>query len=113
HAPSSAHRPQGTRLDGFRQALSERGRVDASARRGPALRSELRCMHETTDRRLSTMHKVILITGGASGIGAATARLAAAAGYHVAINCRLRADEAAALVSEIERGGGRAVAIAA
>jgi NAD(P)-dependent dehydrogenase (short-subunit alcohol dehydrogenase family) len=59
------------------------------------------------------MNKTILITGGASGIGAATARLAAAAGYHVAINYRSRADEAAALVGEIERGGGRAVAIAA
>lgn len=59
------------------------------------------------------MNKTILITGGASGIGAATARLAAAAGYRVAINFRSRADEAAALVGAIERGGSRAVAIAA
>ena len=59
------------------------------------------------------MNKTILITGGASGIGAATARLAAAAGYHGAINYRSRAAEAAALVGAIERGGGRAVAIAA
>jgi NAD(P)-dependent dehydrogenase (short-subunit alcohol dehydrogenase family) len=59
------------------------------------------------------MPKIILVTGGASGIGAATARLAAAAGYHVAINYRARAADAAALVAEIEHRGGRAVAIAA
>ena len=59
------------------------------------------------------MQKVILVTGGASGIGAATARLAAAAGYHVAINYHSRETEAAALVGEIGRRGGRAVAIAA
>jgi NAD(P)-dependent dehydrogenase (short-subunit alcohol dehydrogenase family) len=55
----------------------------------------------------------LLVTGGASGIGAATARLAAAAGYHVAINNRSRAENAAAHVGEIERRGGQAVAISA
>ncbi len=59
------------------------------------------------------MQRVILVTGGASGIGAATARLAAAAGYHVAINYRSRAADAVAIVREIEAHGARAVAIAA
>lgn len=56
---------------------------------------------------------VMLITGGSRGIGAATARLAAAQGWSVAIVYRDRSDEAGALVSAIEADGGRAQAIAA
>lgn len=54
--------------------------------------------------------KVVLITGGGRGIGAATARRAAARGYAVCVN--YVADETAArtLVDEIEAGGGRAMA---
>ncbi|MCP5370914.1 MAG: glucose 1-dehydrogenase [Hyphomicrobiales bacterium] len=59
------------------------------------------------------MDKVILITGGSRGIGAAVARRAARDGYAVAVNYRARADAAQALVAEIEAGGGRAVAIQA
>jgi len=59
------------------------------------------------------MPKVLLITGGASGIGAATARRAAAAGYWVAVNYRSRKDEAFDLVTEIESAGGKAAAFAA
>lgn len=47
----------------------------------------------------------ILITGGASGIGAETARMAAARGHRVAINFRSRPQQAEALAREI---GGRA-----
>lgn len=54
---------------------------------------------------------VILITGGSRGIGAATAKRAAAAGYRVAINYRRDADAAAAVVEAIRREGGEAVAI--
>jgi NAD(P)-dependent dehydrogenase (short-subunit alcohol dehydrogenase family) len=52
---------------------------------------------------------VILITGGSRGIGAATARLAAARGYDVAIS--FAADEAGALAvaSDIEAAGRRAL----
>lgn len=59
------------------------------------------------------MNKVLLVTGGSRGIGAATARLAAAEGYTVCVN--YRSDEAAAarVVSEIEAAGGAAVAIQA
>jgi NAD(P)-dependent dehydrogenase (short-subunit alcohol dehydrogenase family) len=59
------------------------------------------------------MTKVLIVTGGASGIGAATARLAAARGYAVAINYRTREDEATRLVEELQTTGARAVAIQA
>ena len=54
---------------------------------------------------------IALITGASRGIGAATARLAAARGFAVCVNY-LR-DEAAAqrVVAEIERTGGRALAV--
>ncbi|HZW20904.1 SDR family oxidoreductase [Noviherbaspirillum sp.] len=57
--------------------------------------------------------KVMLVTGGSRGIGAATARLAAARGYAVAINYlrnRAAADE---LVEEIRAQGGEALAVQA
>lgn len=57
------------------------------------------------------MAKNLLITGGASGIGAQTARRAASRGYRVVINYRSRAEQAEALVAEIARGGGDAVAL--
>lgn len=59
------------------------------------------------------MDKVMLITGASRGIGAATARLAAAQGYALCLNYRERGDAAASLVEEIERQGGRAIAVAA
>jgi NAD(P)-dependent dehydrogenase (short-subunit alcohol dehydrogenase family) len=53
----------------------------------------------------------LLITGGASGIGAATARLAASRGHKVAINYRLRVHEALRLVADIKAKGGEAIAL--
>ena len=59
------------------------------------------------------MHnKVALITGGSRGIGAATARLAAARGYRVIVNYVQDAASAEALVAEIN-GTGEAVAVRA
>jgi NAD(P)-dependent dehydrogenase (short-subunit alcohol dehydrogenase family) len=60
---------------------------------------------------MSEQARVLLITGGGRGIGAATARLGAARGYRVAVNYAGNIDAAEALVAEIERAGGRAVAI--
>jgi NAD(P)-dependent dehydrogenase (short-subunit alcohol dehydrogenase family) len=55
----------------------------------------------------------MLITGGGRGIGAATARLAAARGYSVAVNYLKDERAANAVVSEIRASGGSAVAIRA
>jgi NAD(P)-dependent dehydrogenase (short-subunit alcohol dehydrogenase family) len=57
--------------------------------------------------------RVLLVTGGARGIGAAVSRLAGRRGYRVAVNYRTQAAAADAVVSEIERMGGHAVAIGA
>jgi len=59
------------------------------------------------------MNKTLLITGGSRGIGAATARLAAAEGYAVALSYRRRREEAEAVVRDIAQAGGRAIAVQA
>lgn len=59
------------------------------------------------------MKKTMLITGGSTGIGAATARLAAQEGYAVAINYRKSKDAAQKVVAEIQEKGGQAIAIQA
>ncbi|NTU52740.1 MAG: SDR family oxidoreductase [Chlorobiaceae bacterium] len=59
------------------------------------------------------MSEVLLITGGASGIGAATARLAARKGYDIAINYRSREREAELLVEELKKTGVRVIAVQA
>ena len=57
--------------------------------------------------------KILLITGGSRGIGAATARLAAARGYDVCVNYRRNRDAADSVVNEIQAAGARALAVAA
>ena len=59
------------------------------------------------------MTEVMIVTGASRGIGAATARLAAQRGYAVAVNYQSNREAADAVVRDIERSNGRAIAIAA
>lgn len=56
---------------------------------------------------------VILITGGSRGVGAATARLAAAQGYDVAISYVSNEAAARAVVADVQALGRRALAVRA
>jgi NAD(P)-dependent dehydrogenase (short-subunit alcohol dehydrogenase family) len=57
--------------------------------------------------------KIIVITGGSRGIGAATARLAAARGYAVCISYLHNRQAADDTVAAIRNAGGEAIAVAA
>jgi len=55
---------------------------------------------------------VLLIAGGSRGIGAATAELAGARGYDVAVNYKSNAQAAARVVGAVKSTGGKAIALA-
>lgn len=57
--------------------------------------------------------KIMLITGGSRGIGAATALLAAANGYAIALNYNKNKTAADDVVNKIRAAGGNAIAIQA
>lgn len=59
------------------------------------------------------MSKVLVVTGGSRGIGAATALLAADRGYGVCINYHKNKAAADAIVDQIKSAGGKALAVAA
>jgi NAD(P)-dependent dehydrogenase (short-subunit alcohol dehydrogenase family) len=58
-------------------------------------------------------NQVAVVTGGARGLGRATARLLAQRGAAVCVNYAVHADAAEAVVAEIATAGGRAIAVAA
>ena len=57
--------------------------------------------------------KVLLVTGSSRGIGAETCRQAASEGWAVCVNFASSAEEAEALVEQITRTGGKAIAVKA
>ena len=59
------------------------------------------------------MRKVLLVTGGGRGIGAATCILAAQKGWDVAVNYTANADAAQLVVKQIQDAGARAMAVQA
>ncbi|QND57513.1 SDR family oxidoreductase [Mesorhizobium huakuii] len=60
---------------------------------------------------MSEAQRVLLVTGGSRGIGAAVCRLGAKAGYRLAINYASNQAAADALVGDIKAGGGDAFAV--
>ena len=58
------------------------------------------------------MAKVAIVTGASRGIGAAVARLLSENGYAVCVNYRAGKDAAESVVTNIEKRGGRAIAVA-
>lgn len=62
---------------------------------------------------MATQSKVMLVTGGSRGIGAATALLAGSRGYAVCVNYHQRSDAAEAVVQAIRAQGGQAIAVQA
>jgi NAD(P)-dependent dehydrogenase (short-subunit alcohol dehydrogenase family) len=63
--------------------------------------------------RTMTDNGVAIVTGGSRGIGAATAQALGRAGYAVVVSYRSAADAARAVVTAIQREGGRASAVRA
>ena len=59
------------------------------------------------------MDRALIVTGASRGIGAATATLAAAAGWRVCVNFNSHADEAERVVATIRAAGGKAIAVQA
>ena len=59
------------------------------------------------------MSKVLLVTGGSRGIGAATALLAASQGYAVAVNYAAHSLAADEEVRQIREAGGTAITVQA
>ena len=59
------------------------------------------------------MERITLITGGSRGIGAAAAKLCAAAGHAVAVNYITNADKAEAVAATIRDSGGMAMTVQA
>ena len=63
---------------------------------------------QRSDERAGSLGTVV-ITGASRGIGAATARLAAARGYAIGVNYARGSAEAAAVVREIREAGAEAI----
>jgi len=65
----------------------------------------------TREREMAVAERVLVVTGGSRGIGAATARLAAERGYAVVVNYAGNVEAAETVCADIIRNGGEAVAV--
>lgn len=100
----------GTRL--LVLAMRVTNQADRELVRGDATVRLLETRTDTAEGRMSDSEKlVVMVTGGARGIGAATARALAAAGHAVAVNYLTSATEARTLVEELRGAGARALAV--
>src|SRR5258705_12544994 len=90
-----------------RHANIQRG----GGRQQPGKERDRRNRRKTMTKNLEG--KIAVVTGGSRGIGAAIAKRLAADGASVAITYTKGADAAASVVKEIERPGGKAIAIQA
>jgi len=70
-------------------------------------------MVEAQERQRSDPSKILIVTGGSRGIGAATSLVAAQRAYAVCVNYLERGREAEDIVRAIESAGGRAIAVQA
>ena len=68
-------------------------------------------MSDVSKPRSSSPRDVMIVTGGSRGIGAATSRLGARAGYAVVVNYAANAEAAESVVAAIEAVGGEAIAV--
>ncbi len=59
------------------------------------------------------MTKVVVVTGGSSGIGAAVCRMLGAEGASVVVNYRANKAEADGVVADVVKAGGKAIAVQA
>jgi NAD(P)-dependent dehydrogenase (short-subunit alcohol dehydrogenase family) len=70
-------------------------------------------MDAAPEQQSSSQSRVLIVTGGSRGIGAATALLAAQRGYAICVNYLERRDQAEDVVRAIENDNGRAIAMQA
>src|SRR3954471_11077414 len=129
-APERAARHDGLPRRGAREPHTGRGRDERTAARDGGDRALRKLQPRPADvvpahagrpgqavpaGALSTMdkpaNKVMIVTGGGRGIGAATARLAAKQGYAVCINYVRDRAAAENVVADIAKAGGKAIAV--
>jgi NAD(P)-dependent dehydrogenase (short-subunit alcohol dehydrogenase family) len=70
-------------------------------------------MGAAREEQASDQSRVLIVTGGSRGIGAATALLAAQRGYAICVNYLERREQAEDVVRAIEKENGRAIAVQA
>src|SRR5690348_5446159 len=110
---------------GVVKAVEKAGGKAISIQGDMALENDIERVFETasdTDRKSTrlnsshpsiplSLHDALPISGGSRGIGAATAKLAAARGYDVAVNYKSNSNAAAGVVKAVEKAGGKAISI--